>query len=493
MLFRSHPRPARTPSTQPYFLTIAREQDVQEHLQHLLEEINEVRAVSGLAGALVAAQRAFQPGFKDGLLVDWGASETVVVVLRDGEAVFVSGFSSGSHVLVQTVAAACKLTEPEAEARLRAEDLLNGPQKLPALCAAVEAWLAALTKVLDEWRQQETAAPAGAGARLPVLLSGGAAGVPGLLACLANRVDYQFSSWPELPCNGRALPLSDFAVACGTALEACLRPPDAPSLLPPSLRAHARHLRRVVRLNAIGLGVLLLTALLLAGATWRKAARAAEKRALARAGEAALAQVQELAQLVRQRDRAFELSWPLLDHQERTLDLLHTLRRLQEARSRHDFWSVLLADSDSYARGSTLPQATTNRAGLTNLPPLLEEPLAKPAFVAEVCIPATGEQTLKVLADLVTELRKDELLGRVDSLPATQRRAWVDPKVLIPDRHFAIAVECADRGWRALFQAVKLPEVRSGTNVLRRLAPLPSTRFRAGPPPAQAGAIATEE
>lgn len=492
LVHEARPLSAHQPAVQPYFLTIAREQDVQQHLQQLLEEVNEVRAVSGLAGALVAAQRAFQPGFKDGLLVDWGASETVVVVLRAGEAVFASGFASGNNALVETVATVCKLAGPEAEARLRGDNLLTGPQKLPALCAAVEAWLAALRQVVEEWRQQDPARAPG-GAPLPVLLSGGVSGVPGLFEFLANRPEFQFVPWPDHSYNGHVLPLSDFAVACGTALEACHRQPEAPSLLPPALGAHAGRLRRMVHLNTIGLVILALTALLLAGATWRKAARAAEKRALARAGEAALAQVQELSQLVRQRDLAFEQSWPLLDLQERTLDLLHTLRLLQEARNRHDFWSVLLADADSYARGSTLPSAATNRLGLTNPPPLLEEPPARPLLVAEVCVPARGEQGLKVLADLVSELRKDEMLARVDSLPTAQRRSWVDQKVIIPDSHFAIALEFADRGWRPLFQAVKLPEVRSGTNVLRRLAPLPATRAKppAAAPPA--GTISPEE
>ena len=172
----------------------------------------------------------------------------------------------------------------------------------------------------------------------------------------------------------------------------------------------------------------------------------------------------------------------MLDCQERTLDLLHTLRVLQQSRADHDFWCVLIADSDSYSRGMTLPAVVTNRFGQTNVFSLAEESYTKPSFVIELCVPAQGDQTLKTVGDLVSDLRKDALFSRVDSLPVAQRRALVDPKVLIPDRHFAVSVDLADLGWRGLFQTVRLADpLVGGTNMLRRPSAWPLPRARTTP------------
>jgi hypothetical protein len=256
------------------------------------------------------------------------------------------------------------------------------------------------------------------------------------------------------------------------------------------LRSHRRHLRQVAKVNLACLVFLVLVGLVLVGATWHKATLLANKRELARQAQAALAQVERLQAAGRDRDRAFEQFWPLLDRQERTLDLLHTVRVLQQARVNHDFWCVLLADQDSYARGTTLPAVVTNRFGFTNTLVLPDESLTKPAFVVELCVPAQGEQSLKVVSDVVAELKQDSLFARVDSVPSLQRRALVDAKVLIPDRHFALSVDLADLGWRTLFQTVKLTESRvSGTNTQRRPFFGPPSRTRtnvlpASPPPA---------
>jgi hypothetical protein len=238
-------------------------------------------------------------------------------------------------------------------------------------------------------------------------------------------------------------------------------------------------LRQLAKVNLAGAACLAVAALVLALVTWHKSALVVRKRSLAQQAEAAAVQVRQLETLVRQRDQAFEHFWPLLDQQERTLDLLHTLRVLQQSRARLDFWCVLLADSESYARGAAAPVVVTNRFGLTNAVSLTDENLAKPAFVIELCVPAQGDQTLKTVGDVVAQLRQDSLFGRVDLVPAAQRRALVDPKVLIPDRHFAISVALADLGWRDLFDVVKLMDpLIGGTNNSRRSASGPVLRQR---------------
>jgi hypothetical protein len=82
----------------------------------------------------------------------------------------------------------------------------------------------------------------------------------------------------------------------------------------------------------------------------------------------------------------------------------------------------------------------------------------------------------------VADLRKDALFGRVDSVPAAQRRSLVATNVLIPDRHFAVSVALADLGWRGLFDVIKFSDPWLGnTNALRRPANGPATRLRSNP------------
>jgi hypothetical protein len=305
-----------------------------------------------------------------------------------------------------------------------------------------------------------------------------------LLEYLQGRSGFTFTRWPSLPRQAEALRLSDFAAAYGTAVRAFRQPQEAPSLLPPPLRAHRHHLRQMAGVNVACVVGLIVAALLLIGATWHKASLLIRKRGLARKAEAALVQVRQLETLAQQRDQVFVRHWPLLESQERTLDLLHTLRALQQSRARHDFWCVLLADDESYTRGTTLPAVVTNRFGQTNALALAEESLTKPSFVIELCVPAQGDQTLKTVGDVVSELRKDPLFSRVDSLPVAQRRALVDPKVLIPDRHFAVSVDLADLGWRSLFQTVRLADpLIDGTNALRRPPAWSQPRARTAPLP----------
>lgn len=467
---------------QPYLIILAREADVEQHLKRVTAQINEIRDVTGVAGALLGACRALQPAARGGLVVDLGATTTVVAVVCNGQGVYSSSFASGGNAFVEAVAGVRRIPGTEAEALMRAENLLGGAQPMPALRVALDAWMMQLRAVVEDCRRQNPDwLPSGQA--LPVTISGGVLQSPGLLAALQAQAGFAFARWPMPAGVHDPQFLSDFAVAYGTALEAVRRPQHAPSLLPPSLRAHRLRVQQMASLNTAGVIFLLLVALLLAGATWQKISLLNQKRALNQRAERALTQVQQIENLARERDQAFERVWALLDRQERSLDLLQMLRALQESRAVRDFWCVLLADTDSYARGTTYPVSATNRFGFANLLAVTEETLLKPAFIVELCVPAKGDQTLKVLSEIVADLKKNPLFSRVDSVPVAQRRTLVDAKVLIPDRHFALQAELADLGWRNLLQTVRLAEPRSSTNGLRRPLFLPSPRPRPLPSP----------
>jgi hypothetical protein len=140
---------------------------------------------------------------------------------------------------------------------------------------------------------------------------------------------------------------------------------------------------------------------------------------------------------------------------------------------------VLLADQQSYFRGSAAASSSTNLPADTNLFLQVTNVLAKPGFIAELCFPADSDKdkALKTLSDLVAELKKEPLFSNVDSLAANQRKNLVDPKVLVPDRHFSLFIEVKESEWLPPAALGKAPEARPTTNGVKKpaVSPKPKT------------------
>lgn len=483
-VYEAMPLPPHGRWQQPFFLTMARLEDVQRHLEDTVSPVTEVRHVSGAAWALAEAWTWTGPPASEAWLLEVGYEQSLLVRVREGRPVLAAAEIVGARSWIERFAAARRCSVSEAETLLEREGACRGPQVVPELQGTFQEWWQRLQRAVQEARA--LAPGLDEGTEPPVYVSGGPVHWPGFVEALRVVSGRPCLPWPEAHTARGPLPMTDLALVVGTAVRAFAAGAEEPSLLPPALRAYGRHLRQVATLLAVASVFLVMVGLLLGLGLWRKVQRVAEKEQLLQQAETALARLQELEQAARLRDSAFVRYWPLWDQQERTLDLLETLRALQQVRSRHDFWTVLVADADSYARGSTLPLPDTN-SPVAQVQAWLQDPPANPSFVVELCIPATGDQTLKVLSELVTDLRRDNRLARVDSLPAAQRRGWVDAKVIIPDRHFVLGVDMVDGGWRGLFQSVRLSEVRWGTNVVRRPALWTAPRGRAtsaGPGPA---------
>jgi hypothetical protein len=215
---------------------------------------------------------------------------------------------------------------------------------------------------------------------------------------------------------------------------------------------------------------LLAAALLLLGGIWQKASLLVEKRGLIRRAEQTLQEARSIAALAAGRDTLFQFLLPILQRQRQTVAALESLQALYTARAGKPFWFVLLADRQSYTDGGTVPgPAAPPSVNSTNL--LTPPPPAAPGFVAELCIPADSEAALLTLSELVAALKNRPLFSRVDSLPASQRRNLVDPAVLIPDRHFALALELSEPSWARLESASRVDNSRAATNGFRRFVP----------------------
>jgi hypothetical protein len=158
----------------------------------------------------------------------------------------------------------------------------------------------------------------------------------------------------------------------------------------------------------------------------------------------------------------YETLRPVLAAQQNTVDTLRTLSLLQESRSNHAFWFVLLADQQSYfSQPPTL--LATNRPLRTNIfggtlePPrlgiftprsnpaaLTNLALARPGFIAELCVPGGAESARQVLSEVVNGLKQQRLFSKVDLLSDDLRRSLADNKVIVPERDYVLALDFAE-------------------------------------------------
>ena len=70
----------------------------------------------------------------------------------------------------------------------------------------------------------------------------------------------------------------------------------------------------------------------------------------------------------------------------------------------------------------------------------------KPGFIAELCIPEDADGARRVRRELVDELKEQKLFSKVDLLSDDLRRHLADPKVVIPDRNFVLALDFCRNG-----------------------------------------------
>jgi len=103
---------------------------------------------------------------------------------------------------------------------------------------------------------------------------------------------------------------------------------------------------------------------------------------------------------------------------------------------------VLLADQHSYFNAPV-----PDRPGRTNAPAAEGEvapvPPAKPGVIVELCVPEGIEASRRVLSGVVNGLKELPRFSKVDLLSDDLRRNLADPKVILPERHFALAVDFA--------------------------------------------------
>lgn len=444
-------------ATQRFWVTLCQEADIHERIARLGFQDEDLCEVTTTATALVTAYSHLVPETGRAILIHVGAQTTVVVILLGGLGAYASSFQMGGDFFTRALARVQQWSEEEAEARKEQQDFLRGPAAMPEFVAVVEGWVGELKRQLNDWFDANPRFATEA-ASFKLVVGGGGARQTGLLEYLRTEAGLQVEAWPTAPGGGGPQPSPGFEVAFGTVLQALGHSRQPVSLLPEKYReAWNKRLGRQ-RIEFASLVLLLMTALLLACGIWLQRGVAdtkAELLAKVRQGQQAVnANVALEAELVSD----YENLRPLLAARQFTLDSLQTLALLQQARSNRSYWYVLLADQQSYF---TLPAVvSTNKPARTNVTANLPErgagsgpgevPMAKLGYIAELTVPESPDTARALLSQLVSELNRGDLFSRVDLLSEDLRRDLVEPKVVLPETHFAVALEFAATNFQSL-------------------------------------------
>jgi len=410
---------------------------------------------------LIAAYRAISPLSSRAILVHLGAQTTIVVILLAGQGAFATSFQMGGDFFTRSLARLRNCSEETAESLKRANNLLSGPAASPDFAGVVDGWVAELKRQLNEWFDHNPGVAPDA-ASFELVASGGAFDQPGLLDYLKAQAGLNLEPWPKGSQPEAVSPSKRFEVAFGAALQALGYSAQPVSLLPDDYRIAWQKRLRLQRLEFASLGLAVLCLLIFALGTWHKVTLIDRKGALLAKVKASQEAVEANDALTAELTAEYESFRPLFAGQQNTLDTLRTLALLQETGSNRTFWYVLLADQQSYF--SQPPGlSSTNRLSRTNLfaapaghprgvaaefpaPSTASTNLSpvKPGFIAELCIPEDADGARRVRRQLVDELKEQRLFSKVDLLSDDLRRNLADPKVIIPDRDFVLALDFAE-------------------------------------------------
>ncbi len=455
---------------QQFWVTLSREGDIRERIARLGIEDGELCEVTTTANALIAAYRASVPLAARVVLVHIGAQSTVIALLLDGQGAFAASFQMGADFFARA-----QTGENSSQPGLSYAYNQPEPQPLAAdpgskFATVVGGWAAELKRQLDEWFQNH----ANLGLNLSgfeLAVSGPALERPGLLEFLQAKTGLPLAPWPKVDKTG-ASP-TGFEVAFGAAVQALGYSPQPVSLLPQEYRTAWQQRLKRKRLEMASAVLVLICAVLVGFSTWHQVSLINRKTSLLAKVKEALEAVQANTDLSNELLSEYDTLRPLFAEQQNTLDALRSLSLLQQSRTNRDFWFVLVADQQSYFSAPPASLTSTNKPGSTNVTSLasigngpdfpgLPVPVtnavpAKAGFIAEVCVPGEPDVARRTLGELVNQLNQSRIFSKVDLLSDDLRRNLADPKLVIPDRHFVLALDFAETSFQQPLRAKNAP------------------------------------
>lgn len=451
---------ADQPGRQSYWVTFAREAEIEAAIARLGLEQQEFREITTTANALLTAWQATQPATAGTVvLVDLGAAATTLVVVQNGCGVFASSFPVGGEHFTQALARLQGGSIEQAEELKRSTNLFTGAQAQAGFIAVVRNWAAELPRQMQEWSGFQAQFMTNA----RWISSGGGFAQPGLRDFCAEQLGIKFQVWPA-PSAERGGPAAPAGgeIAYGTALLALGLGNISASLLPGERRVAWRHRLSRQRLEFANTLVLALVFLVLVIGIGRQLALVRHKEALTDKVLAGLEAWQQQQQLGAELVTSYDQLRPLLERQQATRDTLQSLALLPVARSNLPLWFVLVADQQSYFAPPAAVAATNRPASeltlegefgwrreVTNASP------ARPGLIAELSLPGDAAGGRSNVSLVVNALKRDAMFGRVDLLSEDLRRSLADPKVVVPERHFALALDFAETAFQPVARRLR--------------------------------------
>jgi hypothetical protein len=325
---------------------------------------------------------------------------------------------------------------------------LHGPEASPEFAGIVQGWVRELKRQLEDWFQHNPAI-ASEVSSFELIASGGGFDQPGLLDYLKTQASLSFRPWVSVHQKESVAPAKGFEIAFGAALQALGLSAQPASLLPEDYRSAWRKRLNAQKLEIASLALALICLLLLGAGTWRQFSLINRKQTLLSKVEASQEKVDNNNALMADLVSGYDGLRSFFAAQQNTADTLKTLALLQQSRSNHTFWYLLAADQQSYFAHPPSPPPT-NKPAASSTPPGAERSnasstnLAKPGLIVELSIPEEPEAARLVLRQLVNDLKQQRLFSKVDLLSDDVRRSLAEPKVLIPDRDFVLALDFAE-------------------------------------------------
>ncbi len=422
----------------PFWVSIARENEVMEQLELLQDTDRKVAGVMTPANSLINAFGYLCPDEKHGLLVDIGETSTTVALVEDGQGIFATNIALGSEHITEAIAEDEGCGYERAGLLKQETDLFSGERRYSGMLQVVSRWRREIDDVVLEW-SREQGVELERYRHLPCWLSGGGSRQPGIRGYLKQEWRSEIRDWPGLSSKLGAVDVPNFVITYGAVLSAFGKGVYSVNLLPHSLRRARVFERQVRRLYGVA-GVVMVVLLILMG---RGAFGISEDIAGKREKLEQRENVQLLAgniEVMREeRVIAYRDVLPLFFYMKRTRDFLETLAFLREVSDDDRFWFVLLADQDTYFGRDSGPGTSRTQEGRVSMEDIAGE---QTGFVVELCIlNANDGEAQAILGEMVVNMRNAPFFWSVDKLPSGQRHDHVPQAATTDGTVYSLTLE----------------------------------------------------
>ncbi len=432
----------------PYWVTFCQEDELRGQITRLGLEMDEICEITTTGNALLATVKLAGSTKENVAIVDLGAGDTTLTLVHEGQAVYAGSFPIGGDAFTDAVVSATGISIVDAELERLERNLASGGDALPALQGAIDEWRREIERVAEEWRREQGVEDAA----FEMLLYSGPAPMPGLLERLNSESAFRWSA------GGGALN-PGFEIAQGAGVVAAGESPQSASLIPSEARAAWKKVWGVRRFQAANFVALFASVVILAFGSFQKREGIDARRTLLAGQSAALERTREARALEREAIGRYNALRPALERQRSSLDTLETLAALEASSADRGVWYALFADTETYVSMPEIAltnavEGATNATGVAASParpsPAVEVVGEEPdgGFIAVATVPGEMEAVRATVGRLVEDLNRNPLFAHVDLLSADRRRMLVDPKVVVPDRHFVISIRMEENVFR---------------------------------------------